>query len=832
MNRIRMFTSLLVNVAVAASALEFNFGTAPTGDGGRGFGILAEYGEGGPKTLTITRTTLPGCPKPDYWKKWGNICSLHVYDPDGFESAYLEMGDQTAETQTYTLKIPEGAAGLWRVSVSGGFCPSGRYQGDTFKVIVPDSNTWGIRGEKGLRLFGDNLPPKFYMAFAPTSDLFYLTGDNLDWTIDGKPIEGETGSSQSGKDAVLAHRPAGAEILELTLKPSVTSFRLFVDGLPSTLSPTPEMARRIMGGAMQADNGDWCEGPLQAKCRNEMLKLAGQDMDVSEFADKLSGDWTWRFVTNQVLDVKSPYYGQSFTPQFAPNNGDFFHYSANFYNPGSFADLASNSPAFLRRAILSGFCAISAMDAAGIHCARKSDTRPLNGARIDVATGFDVCVGIARGYARLKPYLTPELEKLYREGVMQIIMKQQGFMSYQSNQWMHILEAYNELFCTTGDMRLERCLRVQLKSFIRNDFRAKHGQHPAGYYSEENGPDGNYDQMSLRPMSVIYSTYREQPGADAELIDMMQESIAKNLRYRSIFAVPDPATTNGTPYQLAYAQNHRTDGPTHFDSHGGLAICSNEFPMAYTLASFGKSYCDSRRCLKLPYELQGVSFEKPGFMAMRRGDLYGVHYWKTYDTGADGFLGPLFIWHEKAGMGLCGIKHSYGQRHAHWFGNAMETNDITFATVYGDIDGKLYVPSRRMKKSFTWNERGKSYTITGRDEKLGGSISWTTDFVDDNVIEFTISVDFAALKDATVNLPILRQRGRTVWSHEGWRDSELDSARGRYFQRAPSGELEITWPTEIESQLVRETPCTRGWCENLRLKVPASGKLKIRYEAK
>ena len=135
-------------LCVPALALELEFGTAPTGDGGRGFGILAEYGAGGPKTITITRTTLPGFPKPNYWTRWGRLCNLTVYDPDGFSAAYLEMGDQSAATETYTLKVPEGKAGVWRVSVSGGLAPSGRFGGDTFKIVMPDSACWGVRGAK------------------------------------------------------------------------------------------------------------------------------------------------------------------------------------------------------------------------------------------------------------------------------------------------------------------------------------------------------------------------------------------------------------------------------------------------------------------------------------------------------------------------------------------------------------------------------------------------------------------------------------------------------------------------------------------------------------
>ena len=840
-----LVAAVAAGLCVPALALELDFGTAPTGDGGRGFGILAEYGEGGPQTVTITRTTLPGFPKPSYWTKWGRLCNLTVYDPDGFSAAYLEMGDQAEATKTYTVKIPRGKAGVWRVSVSGGLAPSGRYPGDTYKVVMPDSGTWGVRGEKILKLIGDNLPKKMYLAFLPQNDEFYLTGNNVAWTFGGgKAIEGETGSSQHGAQAIQAHR-GDNEILELAIDPAKKAMNVFVDGLPQTLSPTPEMAKRLKGGAAQAKDGTWLEGPLQARLRNCMLKLDPKDLDLGEDIALVKPD-SLKVFSTQVIDPKAPEFGLCHRYSKAKgetvfiSGHDFFHYGNNGYMSGRFSEYAAElrKPAFVKRAILSGFGDLSRMDACGI--IRNSSypgKRPLTGGRIDCATMFEICVGICRGYAKLKPLMTPEEEKLYREGVIQVLVKQQGFMCYQSNQWMHILEGFNEAFCATGDARLERALNMQLRAFIANDFHGKHGQTEAGFFSEEYGPDGNYDQMSSRPMSVIYHTYSQQPAADPELVALMKGCLERNFRFRSVFAVPDPA--NGQPYQLAYAMNHRTDGPTHFDSHHTLNNCSNDFPMAYTIYALGQPWREASRCLKLPYETDGVSFEKPGFTALRRGNFYGVQFWKVYDEGADGFLGPLFLWHAKAGMGLCGTKHSYGARHAHWFGSEMDTDDLSFATVFGQLDGKLFVPSRRMRKTFAWKERGRSYTVTGtqyappksRDAQplKRGTIAWTTDFVSDDAVEMEIAVDFADLKDATVNIPFLKQNGRTVWSHEGWRPYALDG--NRFIQKTRSGVFTVTLLTPESRLEVCDTLYqTRGWALALRAKVPASGKVRVRIE--
>ena len=834
-------------LCVPALALELEFGTAPTGDGGRGFGILAEYGAGGPKTITITRTTLPGFPKPNYWTRWGRLCNLTVYDPDGFSAAYLEMGDQSAATETYTLKVPEGKAGVWRVSVSGGLAPSGRFGGDTFKIVMPDSACWGVRGEKILKLIGDSLPSKMYLAFLPQNDEFYLTGNNVAWTFGGgQAIEGEEGSSLHGARAIQAHR-GDNEILELAIDPAKKAMNVFVDGLPQTLSPTPEMARRLKGGAVPCTDGLYVEGPLQVKLRNYMLKFKPEDFacEVASVTNAIDGNQLRNF-TNLVVDAREPDYGRSF--RFRDKEGrpmrvgghDFFHYGNNNYNSGMFSDLAARlgTKSLVNRALLSGFADLWDMDSAGI--IRNSGypgKRPLTGGRLDCATMFEICVGICRGYAKLKPLMMPEEERLYREGVIQVLVKQQGFMCYESNQWMHILEGFNEVFCATGDARLERALNMQLRAFMANDFHGKHGQHPAGFFSEEYGPDGNYDQMSSRPMSVIYHTYSQQPTADPELVLLMKDCLEKNFRFRSVFAVPDPAS--GQPYQLAYAMNHRTDGPTHFDSHHTLSNCSNDFPMAYTIAALGQPWRNDARCLKLPCEVEGVSFDRPGFTALRRGNFYGVQFWKVYDEGSDGFLGPLFLWHAKAGMGVCGVKHSYGKRHSHWFGPEMDKGDLTFPTVFGELDGKFYEPSRKMKKTFAWDEYAKRYTVTGTAYQppksrtaqplVRGMIAWTTDFVSDDAVEMEIAVDFPDLKDATVNIPLLKQLGRTVWSSGGWRKWTFE--KNRLVMLTASGSFTLTVPEGLEAEAVDDLYGTRGWAMAVRVKVPASGKVRVRLEA-
>ena len=821
-----------------AEPVELTLGAAATGDGGRGFGILAEYPEGGPRKFKITRRSAydnPAATPPNYFRKWGTLCNLRVYGPDGFLAAYLEMGDQAQKEQTYELAIPEGKAGVWRFSVSGGFIAQGRTKGDEFDVSFDAPGAWGVRGEKRLSVL-KGWPGNGYLVFSPDSDRFYLTGRNVEWTIDGKAIEGETGKSEYGP-AILATRPQGVQTVELKFDPS-KPFSLFVDGLPGLVSPTAEMARRLNGGLVRAKSGEWLEGPLQAKAMDLAMQLPEEARSGLRF-DKV------------------PVH-------------DLFHYTHCRYDPRRLAEVATNDLARARAAAC-GLLTVAHMDAAGIlrQC-ESSDTHQLKGGRIDCATMFEPMSGIGRGYPLAKTFLTPEQDRIYREGALQITDKEMGFMCYQCNQFSHIIEGEFDIFLATGEKRIERAVAMQLRSLLNNDFRGKHGLTDAGFFSEEYGPDGNYDQMSLAPLSRIYRDWRNRPDADRELLAALKAGLEKNIAFRSLFAIPDPATTNGAPYQLAYAMNHRTDGPTHFDSHHGLQnLAENvteEFPSAVDLYTFGRrgfkeeeplcvSLFTNRNCHNCsqitntnnlvnpenPAILSKNFIDLPGFAAVRRGPWYGVQFWKVYDESPDGFLGPMILWHEKAGIGVCGLKHSY-HAPSHWFGKDMNTDDITFATVFGELDGKLYIPSRKMRKSLVWNEPGKTYTVIGKqfDARNGragtspslvrGKIAWRTSFTDDDAVEMEIGVDFPDLRNPIVNIPVLKQNGRTVWTSGGWRPWRVEG--NRFIQDAPGGTFTLTFPGEITPEIAETLTGNRGWAMAVRLPVPESGILKLRLEAK
>lgn len=843
--------------AARGGDIRLTLGNCTLGCGNKGFGVLAEYPAPGPGRVTLVRHTVQGAAKvkPTYFDRWGSICGLRIYDPDGNLAKYVELGDQMSATAEYVVDVPKrGKGGIWRISVSGGL------NADKFDISFPRSEAWGVRGEKALKLIS-GAPDRMYAVFAPCTRKFYLTGSGVAWTADGAEIQGEKGRSLYGP-AVLAERPEGARFVELSLDPSRPAV-FFADGVPGLLSPTKEMAARLNGGLVKSGE-EWLEGPLQARLNDYIRKWRPEDFAVPAATQAVSRAYVRCDYSKQELDSSSPNYGSTRRGNYERRPSDLFHYMDNGYEPAAFAARAAvednatrgttyRNSAAVRRAVLSAFNALAHMDACGLLRQTLGESRSLKGGRIDCPTMFEPFNGITRAYYLLRPLLSPEEDSMFREAVLQVADKEAGFICYQSNQWMHILEGFNCLFCATGEMRMERYLRLQLEAFLGGVFTWKHGQHPAGFYAEEGGPDGNYDQMSSHPMAHIYYTYQKQPGASKELVAKIKESLERNFVFRSMFAVPDPA--NGKPYQMAYAMNHRTEGPTHFDSHFGLFVCSHEFDMAWTLLKLGSDdeedvrdiggadgalrNAQPRRARRvpLPYQAKELVMDLPGFLGVKRGRFWSVHFWKVYDR-PDGLLGPLFLWHEQAGMGLCGTRHSYGEPHR-WFTKDMGPADITFSTVYGRLDGELFIPSRRMAKKLEWNEPGKSYTVTGTlygprphrnaEPPVRGTISWKTDFVSADKVAYEVCVDLPGLEEPVVNLVFLRQNGRTVWSHEGWRPWRLKG--GRFAQESKTGFFIVDFPKDTKADVVEKMTGNRGWPMALRLAVPPSGRIKFTLTA-
>lgn len=789
-----------------------------TGDGSCGFGIVAEYAEGGPRELSITRHTIerPLEKKPDYFERWGRLCHAIVFDARGVMVAYCEMGEQATAEQTYRITVPAGAAGVWRVAVSGGFTS------DSFTIDFPENGVWGVRGEKVLKVNAESgLPQTMYMASLSATTNVYFTGSGVEWP----QLAGKEGKSAFGK-ALYAAWPAREDTLEFKFDWAKNKFAvLYADGLPALLCPSREVALRLKGGFVQS-HGEWFEGPLQARI-NDYLVQRG---------------WKAR-------------------PEFEPLPAlDFLNYAHRNYEPGQSAEDAQRTNIAARaeaqaRAIFCGLDELAHMDACGTIRGGYGNSARLAGERIDCLTMFEPAFGIGRGYYLAQKFMTKQEDELYCEAVLQVMLRAQGTMCYESNQFMHIIGGMNYVQCATQNKHLLRALKIELASFIADDFQWKHGQHASGFYSEESGPDGNYDQMSLNPLSRIYYMQQRLRPVDKELVALIRSSIRRNLFFRSLFCITDPL--DGRPYQLAYSMNHRTEGPTHFDSHFGLYRLEKEFDLARTMLHLGKEnkikelpervednelrgrVVERSRRVQLPFEKQNFTTNLPGVVAMKCGNFYTVHYYKSYDKSPDGFMGPQFIWHAQAGMGVCSSRHSY-QPPRTWLTSEMHDEDFTFATVCGTMNGVTFNGVKELQKEVRMLKNGKGYVVTGTmygkaparnaPRPILGKVAWRTEFTGDDELTLTVGTRLPGLEAGAVNIPFMFQQGPTVWNPEGFREWKLEP--GRFTLQTKTGLWCAEFDSKLAARVVAPMKGTRGRIMALRLPIATNAVITVRLSAK
>jgi len=822
-----LFTAVFFLLSML-SAAELEIGNFSCGRGMMGFGVLAEYPDGKAGEVVLTRKTRKNANTltPNYFIKWGRLCSFRIYDPDGNLVKYVELGNQSEAEKEYRVKVPAGKPGIWRFSVSGGLAS------DFFHFRFPENGIWGVRGEKILRVT-NAFPKKVWMFLPETSDTLVLIGSGIHGRIDGREVTGIKSKCNAGERLAVS-KPEGKTLLEIEL-PAIHPKRnlpLCFDGLPGLMCPTPEAALKLKGGLVNVD-GRYVEGPLQARALRFIRNFRQEDFKIPEaFLNKKF--WLGP-MSNQILDRDSINYGRARSFRKKLN---FLNYTDSYYIPGIYAAFTAiqepltrdsyKQPGMVNRTILAAFAEILNMDASGI--IRTGDLRTAG--RLDTSTTFETFYGICRSYFLIKPFLTPEADAIYRSGVCEIADKMAGGMSYQSNQWMHIINGFCCMYLSTEEPRFKRMFEQQLNVFLDNAIQGKHGQHPDGYYIEDGGPDGNYDNMSGYPLAVMYYTYGRHPEADPALVAKMRRGIEKNMRFKSFFLFERPGSGKG--YFLPYAHNHRIWGCLIGDGYPSIFLTSKEFDGAYTLCNLKndpprlprdrggeagllwRPLKQTSKRIRLPYEHESGVWELTGHLAWKHpSGLYGMAFWSVYDKWPDGIIGPLFLWHKKSGLAIASIKNRNKK-----YLTAAKPDEVTWSSITGTLDGKFFHSELRTQKKLEWIVKDKVFRITGnvmKDRKQSlGTVSWKYDLRGKDGIAMTVSVDVPSLKNPVLSIPFFADNGK----NKGGLTSP-----GVFRFTSPTGTLDLEFPkTQQASVIGKMTADTFA----LRIPFPADGILKLR----
>ena len=852
-----------------------------------GFGMLASYEAPGPKQVIVRRTTQVPANEP-----FKPITLARVFDPDGHLVAFHEFTDQETGADKRILDIPDGKAGVYRVSFSGG------RDGDLLEIALPDTAIWGVRGEMALGVNGTT-PRSAYLYLPRTANTFFLESIGVP-TAEVYDDQGRllgTPSNHNGRFTLTVAPVSADTVWQVKIDSSSTEALVF-DGVPGLLTPTMEAALALKGGTLEAD-GLLVAGPAQAKVRSAMASLRQEELTVNlQFPDSVPEDLQNPIVEalnygkygflmgmkpaldRQTLNPASPYYGAilDVDPNNRPNplpeppSWETFLHPA-IVSPWDALNLANAvatpgalNPAYGNHA-LANRAALAAMyhlvSTQGDDYIREnnlmSGTPPLTHA-------FFAYYNVAKTYWLIKDNLSPEVRNAYRESLIHTGDRMGDYKGYVSNQWLHTIAGHLYTYMATGETRFLGYTERMLAAFVDGSFgpNSKFGQHPAGYFLEEYGPDGNYGSMNEYVLATLYSHYRRLPAADPVLVDKIKNAIQKDLDFQKFYWLPQPSgVANGT-FVSPSAMNARTQSYLSVPTYPGPFLVAPEFPLALARYKLIKDPMNgagdaeifphlinndewARRLLEwavpkkdtyydntngmwvydlheayskpvdtepavLPFEQDRGTWTLPGNVAWKRGPLYGSVFYDI--TGADSIPsqsrvggGPAVLWSEGTGVVVNSTKNRLN-------GAVNSADDVSFTGIFGyDNDGKLF-SSGKERSTFGWIQEGESFEIRSALAGPGGDLAWKYDLGEE---ETTITVTLNAygkLHDTYVNLPIMMKEPDLVVN---------GPTNGVATFTLGNSSMAIAVPDGTEAVFGADISTFAGTIKPLRIALPADG---------
>ncbi|MBB6673816.1 hypothetical protein [Cohnella nanjingensis] len=852
-----------------------------------GFGMLAAYAAPGPGQVLVRRTTQVPAKEP-----FKPIALARVFDPEGRLVAWHEFTDQSTGTAEQTLDIPDGPAGIYRVSFSGG------RDGDLLEIALPETEVWGVRGEMALGVTATT-PRTSYLYLPRTVNTFFMESMGIPTArvYDDQGAWLGTPANHNGRFTFSVNHAPADTVWQLQID-AASGEALVFDGVPALLTPTKEAALALKGGTVEAD-GLLVAGPVQAKVRNAMKALQQEDLTVNlTFPTEVPADLENPIVEalnygkygflmgmkpaldRQTMNADSPYYGAilDVDPNNKPNpipeplSWETFLHPA-ILSPWDAENLATAvatpgtlNPAYGNRA-LANRAALAAMyhlvSTQGDDYIRENN---LQNGTAPLTHAFFVYRNVAKTFALIKDDLSPAVRDAYRDALISTGDRMGDYKGYQSNQWLHTIDGHLYTYLATGEARFLGYFERMMTSYVEGTHGAnsKFGQHPAGYFLEEYGPDGNYGSMNEYELTSLYYEYRELPEAKPALAEKMRNAIQKDLEFQSYYWLPQPSgVANGT-FLSPSAMNARTLSYLSVPSYPGLFLAHPDFPLALarynkikepaagagdaqifphlinnedwakrllewaipkkdtfydntngTWASdLHKAYerPDTVEPAVLPVDQQRGTWTLPGNVAWKRGNLYGAVFYDI--TGADAIPaqsrvggGPTVFWSEGTGTVVNSTKNSRS-------GAVNTVDDLSFTGIYGyDNNGNLF-SSGKERSSFNWIEEGESFEIKSALASPGGDLTWKYELGDDAT---TITVTLNAigkLHDTYLNLPIaMKEPGAVVEGPSG----------GTTVFRLGDSSMTIALPEGTAAGFGADISTFAGTVKPLRIALPADG---------
>jgi hypothetical protein len=859
----------------------------PQGGNVRGAGVLARY-ERGPGEIWVRRSTQRPLKEP-----FTPIATVTVFDPDGNRAAFHEFTDQSpvAEQQ---LRIESPRAGIWRVSFAGGRA------GDQVDFALPATPHWGLRGEMALGVT-PLLARTNYLYLPRTLRELVLTSTG---EAAGLALFDDEGKEQAGlspadrRNVGVYSRLRPQRVVKLVLD-SAKVESIAIDGAPGLLCPSAEAAEVLKGGTVEAE-GILCAGPLQARARRWMLKQAGKNYDPklvfpTDLPTHIVQPRVEALVFGkygplaamkaslacQVLDPASPWFG-AFLP--APKAGeaprpswDGFLWGpvVSPFDAGNIANAvrfegrlnpARGNEALTRRALLAALFHVVQMS--GEDLFRENDLRASPYPITHVLFTYEGA--LVKAYRQLRDLSDPEVRAILEQAVLAVGVKLADFQAYQSNQWMHVIRGHLSAYLSTGRKEFLGWFERLLGAFLANAHgpASKFGQHPAGFFLEEAGPDGNYDHLSSFCLVADYHDYRLLPEARPELVSGMRTGIEKNLHFKSFWWLPQPSGEMRCPT----GANHRTTGSLGSPSYPGDHMAQAEFPaararfllspdpktgpgagsifshlahnddwarrviawglekkdMAFESTSvYGAWLDDLEKAFRLPNQATPATIPcqqssgrwwLPGQAAYKHRGVYGLVFYDV--AGAEAELkgkmggGPTALWCKSTGLIVAGMNDPKK--------TGLKPGELTHACVFGMLEnGKPFVSGTGADRSSgAWNAESNRFTVDTPLKAAPFGVRWSHR-LDERGVTLQVELTGEEPGEAWLALPLAHFESETQWT--------LSEAKGEAIQKLGNGQAMLRWPPGIEARL-EETPLKE--LRRLVLRLPAKGGLSMTVTAK
>lgn len=858
-----------------------------------GFGIVARF-DSAPGKIYVERTTK----KPDY--EQGNpvtpVCFARIINPEGEVVARVDLDYAEKGKMAKEINMPVGSAGVWQIEIC-----NGRHN-DVVGIGISKAQSWGLRPEPGI-YFTETVPDELYMYIPKKmSNVDIASSKSLSIRdLDGNPVlatsadrsntYARNGISSNGLNTDTVYRLYGDDMVDCFFQ---------MNGVNALLCPTAEMARDLQGGYIYNDEGLQLSGPLQKKAADAMVEIwesRNGNFDVKfDVPDEVPKEdiknpigEAMSLGTNAMLghmtDIQNvegpedPYYGS--LANLKASNGlgwEVGNYNTNFVGTHMDGILKTNSvvnyvyanPALTDRITL--FFLHSVRAANDLMCMRDTNPTSRNAGNMYYYTHSNFYLEWMTSYfLDVKGFLEPKYAAIIQEALEQMVDK---MMMYRgngpNNQFGHGVLSALHMWCVSGIEQHHEYFKrgVRVHSQINKGWNTI-GQSKAGWFSEAQGPDGNYNHMNTLANAVFYIEYCLNPKADPEIAEIIRNSNERSLAFESMFYGHGVSGLSGAEPRH---YTSRTDSSiTNRGGQPGFSYLCKYFPMANAMYFLGKNgYTERTWGLIFPHLISG---EESAWELMEKNwDTYG----NTYPTRSSGqclmydYFWPDSEWPETPGVpyqqketineiegSMIGFNHkgfymmsfydngeafTSGTNGCSWFGGGpsmitsetmagivssrrhenslnkatvSSVSDVVSSCIYGvNKSGSFYV-SGKEDTTLNWIEKDKKFSIDCKNSD-GRSISWIYDLTDEGVT-ITPSVGIiGGSEEYWVNLPISNQKA------EGY---ERNVTPGKIEMKYNGATTTIEWdPTLKYDFVLSNSDVTR-----LRIKLPTSGKVDIKF---